>query len=167
VRFVPKFEDRIHAAFIGRRPSSRFEANQIAVFRGAYLSIEVEMPTEGAVAVRPKKLTLFSLLFLALSGSPAWALSRYECKGVASETTVLTPFEDGSVDLSFNKGPVKATANFMHKDDVFMAEFANLERAGASYMVVFDTLTKNGYEIVRLPNLPTIATKITCWWFDN
>jgi hypothetical protein len=121
----------------------------------------------GAVAVRPKKFTLLSLLFLALSGSPAWAVSRYECKGVASETTVLTPFEDGSVDLSFNKGPVKATANFTHKGDVFMAEFANLERAATSYMVVFDTLTKKGYEIVRLPNLPAIAAKITCSWFDD
>lgn len=71
-------------------------------------------------------LKFTAVAFLALSASPTWALSRYECKGLAAETVVLTPFEDGSVNLSFDKGPVETTSKFVHRDDVFAAEFFNI-----------------------------------------
>ena len=99
--------------------------------------------------------------------SSASALSRYECKGVASQTIVLTPYQDGSVNLSFDKGPAEATAKFFHHGDVFTAAFNNL--AGVQdYMLIyiFDTMTKNGYEYFRMPGKGFGAGKITCWWFE-
>ena len=62
-------------------------------------------------------LSAISFLLIAL-GSPALALSRYECKGLASDTIILTPYQDGSVNLSFDKGPVQATAKFAQQADM-------------------------------------------------
>ena len=73
------------------------------------------------------KISLISLLFLAALNSSAFALARYECKGIASQTIVLAPYEDGSVTLAFDKNPVIDTTVFVHKDDVFVAEFKDVE----------------------------------------
>jgi hypothetical protein len=103
----------------------------------------------------------------ALSASPALALARYECKGLATNTIVLTPYQDGSVNLSFNKDPdIVATTNFVHKGDVFAAEF-NIGNKGHMLIYIFDTLTKNGYEYFRTPDKGSGAAKLTCWSFQN
>jgi hypothetical protein len=102
-----------------------------------------------------------------LATSPALALARYECKGLASQTIVLTPYKDGSVNLSFDKDKeISATTKFFHKGDVFTAEF-NLDANGSVLIFIFDTITKNGYEYFRSPDKGTGAGKITCWWFQN
>lgn len=109
-----------------------------------------------------------AFLLIAILASPALALARYECKGLASQTIVLTPYQDGSVNLSFDKGPVEATAKFAHKGDVFSVEFSNVGNM-QDYMLIFifDTLTKNGYEYFRVPGKGFGAAKMTCWWFQN
>jgi hypothetical protein len=113
-------------------------------------------------------ISAIAILFIATLASPALALSRYECKGLASETIVLTPFQDGSVNLSFDKGPVEATAKFSHHGDVFSAEFDNVNGVQDAMLIfIFDTITKNGYEYFRLPSKGSGAAKITCWWFQN
>lgn len=113
------------------------------------------------------RLFMIAMSFVLIECSPALALSRYECKGLASETIVLTPYQDGSVNLSFNKDTdVAATTNFVHKGDVFAAEF-HLGDKGLMLIYIFDTLTKNGYEYFRTPDKGSGAAKITCWWFQN
>jgi hypothetical protein len=49
------------------------------------------------------------------------ALARWECRGITDDKIVLTPYQDGSVNLSFNNGGVTETAKFSHKGDVFTA----------------------------------------------
>jgi hypothetical protein len=105
---------------------------------------------------------------LVLACTPSWAVSRYECKGLASDTIVLTPYSDGNVTLSFNKGEPAEKAVFVHKANVFTAEFQNVGgQPGASLIYIFDTLTNNGYEFGHLPPRPAAAAKITCWWFER
>lgn len=112
-------------------------------------------------------LSGISFLLIAMSVSPALALSRWECKGIAPNTIVLTPYQNGSVNLSFNKDTdVAGTTNFFHKGDVFTVEF-NLDDKGRMLIYIFDTLTKTGYEYFRTPDKGSGAAKITCWWFQN
>jgi hypothetical protein len=111
--------------------------------------------------------TIFTgLLLLPQNAS---ALSRWECKGVTPDTIVLTPYQDGSVNLSFNGGDVQATAPFSHAGDVFSAIFKDLNGvANTLYIVVIDTMTKGGYEIFQFPNRPSGgATKIVCFWYQK
>ena len=58
---------------------------------------------------------------LLLSPQNVSALARYECRGLSADKIVLTPYQDGSVNLSFNDGGVAETAKFSHKGDVFTA----------------------------------------------
>jgi hypothetical protein len=103
---------------------------------------------------------------LILTSAPSWALSHFECKGISDDTIVLTPYEDGTVNLSFNKGSPEEQTTFVHKGNVFTAEFQNVGgQAGASLIYIFDTLTNNGYEFAHKPPKPGFAAKITCWWF--
>jgi hypothetical protein len=98
--------------------------------------------------------------------APSWALSRYECKGLTKDTIVLTPYEDGTVTLSFNNGAPEETTTFVHKGNVFTAEFQNVGgRVGFGLIYIFDTITNNGYEFARTPPKPGFAAKITCFWF--
>jgi hypothetical protein len=107
-------------------------------------------------------------LGFALLSSPSWALSRYECKGLASDTIVLTPYDNGTVTLGFEKKPPEETAPFVHKGNVFTAEFQNVSgHPGASLIYIFDTLSNNGYEFGHIPPKPAFAAKITCWWFEK
>jgi hypothetical protein len=105
---------------------------------------------------------------LALFCTPSWALSRYECKGITKDTIVLTPYEDNTVTLAFNKGAPEEKTVFMHKGDVLTAEFQNVSgQQGASLTFILDTITNNGYELAHIPQKPAFATKIMCFWFAN
>ena len=85
------------------------------------------------------RLLLIAASFV-VGSSQAQAFSRYECKGLAADTITLTPYQDGSVNLSFDKNvTIAGTTKFTHKGDVFAAEF-NLPAGMLVY--VFDTLTK-------------------------
>ncbi len=118
--------------------------------------------------VEKTKISVISLLFLAALNSSAFALARYECKGLASQTIVLAPYEDGSVTLSFDKNPAIDKTVFVHKGDVFVAEFKDVEgNKGSSLLFILDTQAKNGYEVASLPDRAPFAAKITCWWFQN
>ena len=117
--------------------------------------------------MRKKIIASVIAMVTSLGGSQASGLARYECKGITSDTIVLTPYQDGSVNLSFNKGPVEATTKFAHHGDVFVAEFKDFGTQHMLYIVILDTLTKNGYEFVDLPNRTPAATKMTCWWYQN
>jgi hypothetical protein len=102
---------------------------------------------------------------IAMLDSPVLALARYECKGLASDTITLTPYHDGSVNLSFDKNvTIVGTTGFTHKGDVFAAEF---HAGGGMLVYVFDTITKNGYEYFRTADQKFEAAKITCWGFQN
>jgi hypothetical protein len=114
------------------------------------------------------KTIITSVLALVLFCTPCWALARYECKGISSDTIVLTPYQDGTVNLSFNKGEPQETTAFVHVGNVFTAEFQNIGgQAGASLIYIFDTMTNNGYEFFHKPPKPGVAAKITCWWYAN
>jgi hypothetical protein len=118
-----------------------------------------------------KKITVSVVVLGVLTSyatlnSPALALARYECKGITGDTIVLTPYKDGSVNLSFNKGPVAATTRFSYKGNVFAAEFKNFEEQGGVYLVILDTATKNGYEYVSSQKTAG-AAKIVCGWLQN
>ena len=78
---------------------------------------------------------------------------------------MLTPYENGSVNLSFNDGPVQESATFTHKGNVLTAEFKNVGGAGALYIVILDTVAKNGYEFVHMASKPAFASKMACLWF--
>lgn len=99
----------------------------------------------------------------------ASALARYECKGLTADKIVLTPYQDGSVNLSFNDGGVVATTKFSHHGDVFTAIYRDVEGVKGTLMVfVIDTIARNGYEVFYLPARPPGgASKITCWWYQN
>jgi hypothetical protein len=117
--------------------------------------------------VEKTKLSLVSMLLLAALNSSAFAISRYECKGLASETIVLAPYQDGSVTLAFDNGPAIDKTVFVHKGDVFVAEFKDLEgNEGSGLLFNLDTVAKNGYEVASLPNRAPFATKMTCWWLQ-
>jgi hypothetical protein len=104
-------------------------------------------------------------LLSAWFASPALAVARYECKGLASDAITLTPHKDGSVNLSFDKNvTIVGTTQIAHKGDVFAAEF-NLSAGTLVY--IFDTLTKNGYEYFRRTDNRFGAAKLTCWWFQE
>lgn len=114
------------------------------------------------------RFPILSMMAVMALSSPALALSRYECKGLTNDTIVLTPFNDGSVTLSFDNGPVKEKSIFVHKGNVFSVEFRGLDGvAGASLIYVSDTLTNNGYEVGRAPPKPLFAAKIACRWFEK
>jgi hypothetical protein len=105
---------------------------------------------------------------LVLFCTPGWALSRYECKGTTPDTIVLTPFDDGTVTLGFNDGAPEEKTAFVHKGNVFTAEFQNVGgQAGTSLIYILDTVTNNGYEFGHKPPKPAFASKITCWWYAN
>jgi hypothetical protein len=105
---------------------------------------------------------------LFLFCTPSWALSRYECKGLPNDNIVLTPYEDGTVILSFNNGPPEEKTTFVHKGNVFTPEFQNISgHQGASLIYILDTITNNGYEFGHVPPKPAFASKITCWWFER
>jgi hypothetical protein len=61
------------------------------------------------------------LISLLLLPKNVLALSRWEYRGLTADKIVLTPYEDGSVNLSFNDGGVEATTKFFHHGDVFTA----------------------------------------------
>jgi hypothetical protein len=131
----------------------------------AALGIQIEM-------VHSKMKTAWPAIVFALSlsllSTPSWALARYECKGLAPQTIVLTPYNDGTVTLSFDKGEPEEKTTFVHKGNVFTAEFQNISgQQGATLIYIFDTMTSNGYEFGHLPPKPAFAAKMTCWWFER
>jgi hypothetical protein len=92
------------------------------------------------------------LISLSLLPQNALALARWECRGITADKIVLTPYQDGSVNLSFNDGGVEATSQFADRGDVFTAIFKDVNGvAGALYILVIDTITRNGYELIDLP----------------
>jgi hypothetical protein len=124
---------------------------------------------EGVRVRRSYSLAAFlAALGFALVSSPSWALSRYECKGLASQTIILTPYENGTVTLGFDKNPPEETTPFVHKGNVFTAEFQNVSgHPGATLIYIFDTVSNNGYEFGHIPPKPAFAAKMTCWWFEK
>jgi hypothetical protein len=114
------------------------------------------------------RLPILSMMAVVAFSSPTLALSRYECKGLTNDIIVLTPFDDGSVTLSFDNGPVKEKSVFANKANVLSAEFRNLDGvAGTSLIYIVDTLTNNGFEIGRMPPKPLFAAKIACRWLEK
>jgi hypothetical protein len=97
------------------------------------------------------------------------ALARWECRGLTADLIVLTPYEDGTANLSFDKGPIQATAPFTHKGDVFTVIFQNLSGVqGAMLGYIIDTISRSGYEIGQNPSKPAaFAAKLTCYWYQN
>ena len=84
------------------------------------------------------------MICLLLSPQNVSALARYECKGLAADKIVLTPYQDGSVNLSFNDGGVMETTKFSHKGDVFTAIFKDVTGStGAVLIFIIDTITRN------------------------
>ena len=109
-----------------------------------------------------------ALISMFLLPQEATALARCECRGLTADLIVLTPYQDGTVNLSFDKGPVLETASFTHKGDVFSVVFHNVTGTkGAMLGYIIDTITRSGYEIGQKPNGPAFATKVTCWWYQN
>jgi hypothetical protein len=94
-----------------------------------------------------------------------------ECLGACSLTAdkiVLTPYQDQSVNLSFNDGGAEATTQFTQHGDVFTAIFKNLNGVKDTlYILIIDTITKSGYELGDLPDKHAGAVKMTCWWYQN
>jgi len=108
------------------------------------------------------------LMGLLLLPQNASALARWECRGVTDDKIVLTPYQDGSVNLSFNDGAVTETTQFSHHGDVFTAIFKNLNGvANTLYVVIIDTITRNGYEAFDMPGKPGGASKIVCFWYEK
>jgi hypothetical protein len=96
------------------------------------------------------------------------ALARWECRGITPDKIVLTPYQDGTVHLSFNDGGVTEAALFSHKGDVFTAIFKDVTGVkGALLVFIIDTITRSGYEAFDLPGRSSGATKVTCWWYQN
>jgi hypothetical protein len=110
-------------------------------------------------------MVLICLLFLPQN---VFALARWECRGITADKIVLTPYQDGSVNLSFNDGGVEATTQFSHHGDVFTAIFKDLNaHQGTLYVLIIDTITRNGYEVIDMPTKHGGATKMTCWWYPQ
>ncbi|PWT82908.1 MAG: hypothetical protein C5B58_07435 [Acidobacteria bacterium] len=104
---------------------------------------------------------------LLLAPQNVSALARYECRGITADKIILTPYQDGSVNLSFNDGDVTETTKFSHKGDVFTAIFKNVTGGRSSLLIfIIDTITRNGYEVFDLPQ-GSGSVKITCWWYQN
>jgi hypothetical protein len=98
----------------------------------------------------------------------ASALARWECRGLTPDKIVLTPYQDGSVNLSFNDGGVTETTRFSHKGDVFTAIFKDVTGGNGTLLVfIIDTITRTGYELFDQPGKGSGATKITCWWYQK
>jgi hypothetical protein len=113
-------------------------------------------------------LNIFVFFSTIVFCSPSWVLSRYECKGLASETIVLTPYNDSTVVLSFDKGPEVEKTTFTHNGNVFTAEFQNVGgHSGTTLIYILDTISNNGYEFGHMPPKPAFAAKMTCWWFEK
>jgi hypothetical protein len=112
--------------------------------------------------------TLMGVLFGVLGSNSALALARFECHGITKDVTILTPFVDGSVNLSFNSESISAKSKFWRGGDVFVAEFKQLGgQAGADYSVIIDTISGAGYEYVSKPPEPASAIKMTCYFFKQ
>ena len=113
------------------------------------------------------KLLVTALLMPCLANS-ATALSRWECRGITADKIVLAPFDDGTVSLSFNGGAPTERAEFVLKGDVFYARFKDVTGVkGADLGFIIDTITRNGFEFGQQPGKAGVATKITCWWYQN
>jgi hypothetical protein len=97
------------------------------------------------------------------------ALARFECRGLTADKIVLTPYQDGTVNLSFNDGGVEETAKFSHKGDVFTATFQDIGGAKGTLLVyIIDMITRNGYEVFNFPQKQRSGSaKMTCWWYQN
>jgi hypothetical protein len=96
------------------------------------------------------------------------ALARWECRGITDDKIVLTPYQDGSVNLSFNDGAVVETARFSHKGDVFTAIFKDVTGAKSTLLAfIIDTITRSGYEVFDHPSRGSGAIKMACWWYQN
>jgi hypothetical protein len=108
------------------------------------------------------------LIGLLLLPQSALALARWECRGITADKIVLTPYQDQTVNLSFNDGGVDGTTSFSHHGDVFTAIFKDLNGVkGTIYALIIDTITRSGYEVVDIPGKPSGATKMTCWWYPQ
>jgi hypothetical protein len=116
--------------------------------------------------MRKTKIVTISFLIVTALNSSALALSRYECNGITKDQIVLTPYQDGTVNLSFNTGPVSSISKFTYKGDVFFAIF-KIDDRGSSFLYILDNITKTGYEVGVLPDKPSYAAKITCAWLEN
>jgi hypothetical protein len=101
------------------------------------------------------------LIGLLLLPQNVFALDRWECRGNTADKIVLTPYQDQSVNLSFNDGGVEATTQFSYHGDVLTAMFQDLN-GPTLYIVIIDTIARNGYEVVQIPGQEAVATKITC-----
>jgi hypothetical protein len=108
------------------------------------------------------------IISLLLFPQNVLALARWECRGITADKIVLTPYQDGSVNLSFNDGGVEARTEFSEHGDVFTAIFKDLNNVRDTlYVLIIDTITRNGYEVFHLPGKPSGATKMTCWWYQQ
>jgi hypothetical protein len=103
-----------------------------------------------------------------LAPQSAWALSHWECKGLTADTAILTPYQDGTVNLSFNKGGVAETSHFSHHGNIFTVFFRDISGVkGASLIYIIDTVTREGYEAFEKPGGEAGAAKMICFWFDK
>ena len=119
---------------------------------------------------KPMKWICRAAVAIAFSLIPhsVLALARWECRGLTDDKIVLTPYHDGTVNLSFDDGAVTETARFSHKGDVFTAIFKDVTGVkGTLLAFVIDTISRNGYEVFDLPSKASGATKMTCWWYQN
>jgi len=117
-----------------------------------------------------KGLGYAALLACAMMLLPrnVFALARWECRGLTADKIVLTPYQDGTVNLSFDDGPVRETTKWTHKGDVFTAIFQRVSGVnGAMLGYIIDAITRNGYEFFQKNDGQSGAAKMTCWYYQN